>query len=86
MTDDTLAAASSRGTSARRCSAVTRTDHGWERCHRDVHDPSARHHVRDRSWLSIGNTPQMRLGEPCGAACIWPDLVIRYRSGVGLKT
>jgi hypothetical protein len=33
--------------------------------------------------LSAENTPRLRLGEPCGAACIWPDLVIRYRSGKG---
>jgi hypothetical protein len=39
--------------------------------------------VRDRSWLSAENTPRLRLGEPCGAACTWPDLVIRYRSGKG---
>jgi hypothetical protein len=84
MTDDTLAAASGPGSSARRCSAVTRTSRGWERCHRDDHDPNARHHVRDRSWLSSENTPRLRLGEPCGAACTWPDLVIPYRSGTGL--
>jgi hypothetical protein len=86
MTDDTLAAASGRVTSARRCTEVIRTDRGWERCHRDDHDPSGRHHVRDRSWLSTENTPRLRLGEPCGAACTWPDLVIHYRSGTGRKT
>ena len=84
MTDDTLAAASGPGTSALRCSAVIRTERGWERCHRDAHDPDARHHVRDRSWLSMENTPRLRLGVPCGVACIWPDLVIAYRRGTGL--
>jgi hypothetical protein len=85
MTDDTLTAASGRGASALRCSEVIRTERGWERCHRDNHDPSARHHVRDRSWLSTENTPRLRLGQPCGPACTWPDLVIRYRSGTGRK-
>jgi hypothetical protein len=81
MTDDTLVPASGQETSARRCGEITRTDRGWERCHRDEHDPSTRHHVRDRSWRSGANTPQLRLGEPCGSACIWPDLVITYRRG-----
>jgi hypothetical protein len=90
MTDDTLAAVSGaevsdRKTSALRCGEIIRTERGWERCHRDVHDPSARHHVRDRSWLSAENTPRLRLGQLCGAACTWPDLVIRYRSGTGPK-
>ena len=84
MTDDTPAAASGPGTSARRCSALIRTDRGWERCHRDAHDPNARHHVRDRSWLSMENTPRLRLGVPCGVACTWPDLVIAYRRGTGM--
>ena len=83
MTDDMFAAASGRETSALRCSEITRTDRGWERCHCDEHDPSARHHVRDRSWLSTENTPRLRFGQPCGAACTWPDLVIGYRSGTG---
>jgi hypothetical protein len=86
MTEHTLAAASGRETSARRCSAVIRTERGWERCHRDDHDPSARHHVRDRSWLSTGNTPRLQMGVTCGPACTWPDLVIRYRSGTGIKS
>ena len=84
MTDDTLAAAPGRETSALRCSEITRTDRGWERCHCDEHDPSARHHVRDRSWLSTENTPRLRLGVPCGVACTWPDLVIAYRRGTGM--
>jgi hypothetical protein len=83
MTDDKLAAASGRVTGKLRCSAVIRTDRGWERCHRDDHDPGARHHVRDRSWLSSENTPRLRFGQPCGTACTWPDLVIPYRSGTG---
>ena len=81
MTDGEVAAASGQETSPRRCWAVIRTDRGWERCHLDEHDPSVRHHVRDRSWLSTENTPRLRLGEPCGAACTWPDLVITYRRG-----
>ena len=85
MTDDTLAPASGGKTSALRCGAVIRTDRGWERCHRDAHDPSVRHHVRDRSWLSAENTPRPRFGQPCGPACTWPDLVIRYRSGTGRR-
>ncbi len=85
MTDDTLAAASSGKTSALRCGAVIRTGRGWERCHRDAHDPNVRHHVRDRSWLSAANTPRLRFGQPCGPACTWPDLVIRYRSGTGRR-
>jgi len=83
MTDDTLTAAPGRETSPVRCWEIARTDRGWERCHRDLHDPSARHHVRDRSWLSGENTPRLLLGQPCGATCTWPDLVITYRSGVG---
>ena len=85
MTDDMFAGASGRETSALRCSEITRTDRGWERCHCDEHDPSARHHVRDRSWLSTENTPRLRIGQPCGAACTWPDLVITYRSGTGRR-
>ena len=83
MTDGKVAAASGRETSPLRCREITRTDRGWERCHRDEHDPSTRHHVRDRSWLSTENTPRLRFGQPCGAACTWPDLVITYRSGTG---
>ena len=81
--DDRLAVASGRETSALRCSEFTRTDRGWERCHRDEHAPGTRHHVRDRSWVSTENTPRLRFGQPCGAACAWPDLVIPYRSGTG---
>jgi hypothetical protein len=83
MTDNTFIAAPAKETSALRCWEITRTDRGWERCHRDQHSPSTRHHVRDRSWLSSENTPRLRLGETCGAACTWPDLVIPYRSGSG---
>jgi hypothetical protein len=83
MTEGTRAAAPGQELSRLRCTEIVRTDRGWERCHRDEHDPSARHHVRDRSWLSAENTPQLRLGQPCGADCTWPDLVIRYRSGTG---
>jgi len=83
MTDDGLAATPGLKTSRLRCGEIVRTDRGWERCHRDEHDPSARHHVRDRSWLSTENTPRLQLGQACGAECTWPDLVIRYRSGIG---
>jgi hypothetical protein len=83
MRDGKVAAASGQETSPLRCREIIRTDRGWERCHRDEHDPSARHHVRDRSWLSTENTPRLRFGQPCGAACTWPDLVITYRSGIG---
>jgi hypothetical protein len=83
MTDDKLIAAPGRETSTRRCMEIARTERGWERCHRDQHSPSTRHHVRDRSWLSSENTPRLRLGQPCGPACTWPDLVITYRSGTG---
>jgi hypothetical protein len=83
MTDDTLATTVGQKTRRLRCGEIARTARGWERCHRDAHDPSAWHHVRDRSWLSAENTPRLRLGEPCGADCIWPDLVIPYRGGIG---
>jgi hypothetical protein len=83
MTDDTLTAAPGQKTSPLRCMEMARTERGWERCHRDAHSPSTRHHVRDRSWLSAENTPRLRLGQPCGATCTWPDLVIPYRSGRG---
>jgi hypothetical protein len=85
MPDDGLSARPRQDTksSLRRCREVFRTDRGWERCHRDEHSPGTRHHVRDRSWLSSENTPRLRLGQSCEAACTWPDLVIAYRSGTG---
>ena len=81
MTEDTITAARGQETRQLRCGEIARTDRGWERCHLDVHGPSVRHHVRDRSWLSAENTPRLRLGQPCGAACTWPDLVMAYRRG-----
>ncbi len=81
MTDDKRTAAPGKETSPRRCGEIARTERGWERCHLDEHSPSTRHHVRDRSWLSAENTPRLRLGQPCGAACTWPDMVITYRIG-----
>jgi hypothetical protein len=81
MTDDRLTATPGQETGPLRCMEIVRTDRGWERCHRDEHDPGTRHHVRDRSWLSAENTPRLRLGEPCGATCTWPNLVIAYRRG-----
>jgi hypothetical protein len=81
MTGETSTTAPGQKTSPARCGEITRTDRGWERCHLDVHSPSVRHHVRDRSWLSTENTPRLQLGQPCGAACTWPDLVLPYRRG-----
>jgi hypothetical protein len=83
MTDKKLAAAPGQGSTQLRCTEIARTERGWERCHRDVHSAGTRHHVRDRSWLSSENTPRLLLGQSCGAACTWPDLVITYRSGRG---
>ena len=83
MTDNTLRPARTREVPGSRCREMLRTERGWERCHRDQHDTGSRHHVRDRSWLSTENTPRLRLGEPCGNDCTWPDLVIAYRSGTG---
>jgi hypothetical protein len=83
MAHGQVTAASSQENRALRCREIIRTDRGWERCHRDEHDLGARHHVRDRSWLSTENTPRLRFGQPCEAACTWPDLVITYRSGTG---
>jgi hypothetical protein len=80
MTDGTPTAGSGKETSSVRCREIARTERGWERCHRDEHSPTLRHHVRDRSWLSTENTPRLLLGQPCDAACIWPDLVMPYRS------
>ena len=81
MTGHPLIAVPSQKTSSLRCGEIARTERGWERCHLDEHSSSTRHHVRDRSWLSTENTPQLRLGQPCGAACTWPDTVITYRIG-----
>lgn len=81
MTDDARLAAPGQESRPARCTEIIRTDRGWERCHLDEHRPGIRHHVRDRSWLSAQNTPRLRLGQPCGAACTWPDLVIPYRRG-----
>ena len=80
MTDDKLAAALGQQADPLRCIETARTDRGWERCHLNEHSPSLRHHVRDRSWLSWENTPRLRLGQPCSAACAWPDLVRVYRT------
>lgn len=82
MTDDALAVALchvGQEASGARCPELTRTDRGYERCHRDEHDADARHHVRDRSWSTAGNTPQLRFGQPCTPACTWPDQVMKYR-------
>jgi hypothetical protein len=88
MTDVTLSAAPDlAGLEAGpfRCSEMARTDRGWERCHRDVHGAGARHHVRDRSWSTAGNVPQLRLGQPCTGACRWPDQVQPYRGAVKVR-
>lgn len=86
MADSRVAPAPGREASPLRCREIIRTERGWERCHRDEHGPNGRHHVRDRSWLSTENTPRLRFGQPCGATCTWPDLVITYRSGTGLRS
>lgn len=81
MTDDALAVAPSqagREASASRCPEFTRTARGYERCHKDEHDTDVRHHVRDQSWSTAGNTPQLRFGQPCTSACTWPDQVMKY--------
>jgi hypothetical protein len=81
VTDDALAVASGhvgQEASARRCPELIRTDRGYERCHKDEHSTDARHHVRDRSWSTAGNAPQLRLGQPCTPACTWPDQVMKY--------
>ncbi len=88
MTDDALAVALSHGSqeaSAHRCPEFARTERGYERCHRDEHDADTRHHVRDRSWSTAGNTPQLLLGQPCTAACTWPDQVMKYRGMVSRR-
>jgi hypothetical protein len=85
MTDETLTVALRPGgqeVSALRCQEFTRTERGYERCHRDEHNADGRHHVRDRSWSTAGNTPQLRLGQPCTQACAWPDQVMKYRGRV----
>ena len=82
MTDDQLAvvlAEAGQEVSELRCLELIRTERGWERCHRDEHTSDARHHVRDRSWSTAGNTPRLRLGQPCTSACAWPDQVMKYR-------
>lgn len=81
MTDDASAAATGQESRPVHSGEIIWTDRGWERCHLDEHRPGVRHHVRDRSWPSARNTPRLRLGQPCGAACTWPDLVIPYRRG-----
>jgi hypothetical protein len=81
MTGNMLTAAADREASPLRCQELARTERGWERCHRDEHSPSIRHHVRDRSWLSAENTPRLLLGQTCTKACTWPDLVTPYRGG-----
>ena len=88
MTDDALAVTPCRDdqeVSAPRCPEFTRTDRGYERCHMDVHDADTRHHVRDRSWSTAGNTPQLRFGQPCTPACTWPDQVMKYRGMVSRR-
>ncbi|HEY1821559.1 MAG TPA: hypothetical protein VGG83_16670 [Trebonia sp.] len=65
-----------------RCPEMARTSRGWERCHRDEHAANTRHHVRDRSWSTAGNMPELRLGQPCTDACRWPDQVRAYRGAM----
>jgi hypothetical protein len=89
MTDDALAAVLSRvgrEVSVVRCPEFIRTDRGWERCHRDEHNADARHHVRDRSWSTAGNTPRLQFGQSCTQACTWPDQVLKYRGRLSRPT
>jgi hypothetical protein len=89
MTQDAAAAAlrhSGQEASASRCPEFIRTDRGYERCHRDEHHADSRHHVRDRSWSTAGNTPQLRLGQLCTPACTWPDQVMKYRGTLNRRT
>jgi hypothetical protein len=82
MTDDKLSGARSQlgqEASPVRCQEMARTERGWERCHCDEHAAGARHHVRDRSWVTVENTPRLRLGQPCTGACRWPDQIQPYR-------
>ena len=86
MTNDAPATAfpqTGQEVSALRCPEFTRTDRGWERCHRDKHNADGRHHVRDRSWTTAGNTPLLQLGQSCTQACAWPDQVLKYRGRLG---
>jgi len=88
MTQDALTVGlshSGQEATASRCPEFARTDRGYERCHRDEHNADARHHVRDRSWSTAGNTPQLRLGQPCTATCTWPDQVMKYRGTVSRR-
>ena len=85
MTDGTLTEAPALGATPLRCQELARTDRGWERCHRDEHDESVMHHVRDRSWSTAGNMPQLQFGQPCAEACTWPDQVMSYRGGPGRR-
>jgi hypothetical protein len=88
MTDDAPAVALSHDVqeaSAHRCPEFTRTDRGYEQCHMDEHNANARHHVRDRSWSTAGNTPALLLGQPCTSACTWPDQVMKYRGMVNRR-
>ena len=64
-----------------RCAEILRTNRGYERCHRNEHDPGSSHHVRDRGWYSGENTPRLMLGQPCGKACTWPEQVATYWGG-----
>jgi hypothetical protein len=64
-----------------RCAEIVRTNRGYERCHRNEHDPGTSHHVRDRGWSTGKNTPRLKLGQPCGKACTWPEQVAAYWGG-----
>jgi hypothetical protein len=61
-----------------RCTEMTRTDRGWERCRRDANSRD-RHHVRGRAWSTGGRTPRLHLGHVCGPDCCrWPEQVQPY--------
>lgn len=66
---------------ADRCPEMTRNDSGrWERCRRDAHPGTERHHIRGRSWLTGTPMPHLELGFTCTApsCCAWPVHEVPY--------
>lgn len=45
---------------APRCAEMTRTENGWEMCHRSEHAPDEPHHVTGRAWYSGRQLPGLR--------------------------
>lgn len=56
-----------------RCPAKTRSQAGYQQCHKLTgHDGD--HHTADRSWpASTLAWPQLRLGRPCDPDCAYRD-------------